>query len=322
MEYPWGTTRRFNAWSDYIKRRFGHRVQKVTIDAGFTCPNRDGTLGTGGCTYCNNNAFSPSYCRAGESISLQVKKGMEFHGKRYKTASHFIAYFQSYSNTYAPIEVIKERYEQALAFEQVVGLAVGTRPDTLTTETLDYLAWLSEKYFVTIELGIESCYDKTLNRINRGHNFKATQVALEEVARRGLDTTGHMIFGLPGESKNEMLQQAQILSQLPLKSLKMHQLQLIKGTHMVEDYKKNPNDFMRFSFEAYKQFVVEFLERLSPDIRMERMVGEAPPEYVYGERWNLRNDQILAAIEQKLLDENTWQSKKYKKNHFLDPSHL
>ncbi len=318
MVYPWGTSRRFNAWSNYIKGRFGHRVQKVAIDAGFSCPNRDGTLGTGGCTYCDNNAFSPSYCTSSQSISSQVEKGMAFHRKRYKSATRFIAYFQSYSNTYAPLEVLKERYAQALAFKDVAGLAVGTRPDTLEPETLDYLARLSEKYFITLELGIESCYDKTLNRINRGHTFDTTRKALEEAASRGLDTAGHMIFGLPGESKTEMLNQAEILSQLPLNSLKMHQLQLIQGTRMLEDYKKNPKDFLRFSYEDYKTFVVEFLERLSPDIRIERMAGEAPPDYVFGERWNLRNDQILAGIEQKLQQENTWQSKKYKKFVFLD----
>ena len=196
--YPWGNERRFNAYSNYFRSRYGARIQKVSIDAGFTCPNRDGTKGTGGCTYCNNDAFNPSYCLSEKSVTRQIEEGIDFHKRRYKEATSYLAYFQAYSNTYASLQKLKELYEEALSFPGVIGLVIGTRPDSIDQEKLTYIKSLSEKYYISIEYGIESCYDKTLKRINRGHTFADAVDALEKTSELGINTGAHFILGLPG----------------------------------------------------------------------------------------------------------------------------
>lgn len=310
--HPWGHSRPFNAYSNHFKQLFGARVQKLSIDAGFTCPNRDGKLSFGGCTFCDNGAFNPSYCRRFKDITRQIDEGIEFHAKRYKKAGKYLAYFQAYSNTYAPLEVLKERYTEALSHPAVTGLVIGTRPDCVDASTLDYLAKLNEKHTIIIEYGIESCYDSTLERINRRHDFAATERAIAESRKRGLSVGGHLIFGLPGESREMMLSEADTLSRIGLSSLKFHQLILVKGTRMVEDYKAHPNDFLFMSFEQYCEFIVEFLERLSPDIVIERFAGEVPPRFHAGVGWNmLRNEQIVSLIEQKMNAENRFQGRLY-----------
>lgn len=312
MNYPWGTERRFNAYVNYLKKRFGHRVQKVAIDAGFTCPNRDGTVGRGGCSYCNNNAFNPSYCDATVSIEKQIRKGIDFQKVRYKNAQSFMAYFQAYSNTYESLDVLKQRYEKALEFDEIVGLVIGTRPDVVDNEKLDYIAELAEKYYVIVEYGIESCYDKTLNRINRGHDFATTVNAIRETAKRDIPVGGHLIFGLPGETRDEMLAEASLLSEMPLSNLKLHQLQIIADTAIAAEYLKKPEEFTLFSYKEYRDFVIDFLELLSPDIRLERLAGEAPPKFIKGNRWDVRNDQILAGIEQRMQERDSWQGKNFR----------
>lgn len=314
MNHAFGSKHRFNSYSDYFRKTFGERVQKITVDAGFTCPNRDGTLARGGCTYCNNDAFNPSYCNPQKSVEQQVAEGIEFHKVRYRRASRYLVYFQPYSNTYAPLEKLKDLYEQALRQKGVAGLVIGTRPDCVDDEKLDWLQQLSEKYYIIVEYGIESIYNKTLERINRQHSFEQSAEAIEKTARRGLHVGAHFIFDLPGESRDMMMNSVKQVSQLPLTTIKFHQLQIVTGTAMAHDYKKHPEDYPLFSFEEYVDFIIRYTEQLNPDFIIERFAGEVPPRYLAGPGWGLiRNDQINVAIEKKMEKRDTWQGKFYKK---------
>jgi radical SAM protein (TIGR01212 family) len=318
--YQWGHERRFNAFPDYFRKAYGSRMQKVSVDAGFTCPNRDGSKGTGGCTFCNNKAFNPSYCLPEKSVTRQIDEGIEFHKKRYRKAESYLVYFQAYSNTYAQLETLSDLYNEALDHKDVKGLVIGTRPDCVNDEILDYLNELSKRCILLLEYGIESCYDRTLLRINRGHSFKEALAALEAAASRGLNTGAHFIFGLPGESRDEMLKEAEIISELPLKRVKFHQLQIIKDTIMEEEYQKNPSDFEIFTWDDYLDFIIEFLERFNPEIVVERFTGEAPPRFLSKEVWGKkRTDQITGLIEKRLEELNTWQGKYYKNSPFEEP---
>lgn len=314
MQYPWGNSRRFHSLADQNKQRFGSRIQKVSVDAGFTCPNRDGTKGTGGCTFCNNNGFSPSYCHDDPSITNQINEGLKFLKKRYKKAETFVAYFQAYSNTYDSLNVLRMRYEQALAHPEISGISVGTRPDCISSEILDYLASLSKEYIIQVEYGVESCYDETLNRINRGHTFEDSAEAIKETANKGLQTGIHLIIGLPGETRTQILNQSKIISRLPIHSVKFHQLQIVKNTAMAKEYLEFPEHFDLFSAEEYVDFMADFLENLSPNIAIERFAGEVPPGYNLRKSWNgLRSDQIIGMIESELTRRNSWQGKNYTK---------
>ncbi len=310
--FPWGHERRFNAYSNYFRSLFGERVQKLSVDAGFTCPNRDGSLAYGGCSYCNNDAFNPSYCTAQKGIKEQLELGMEFHRKRYRKAKKYLAYFQAYSNTYAPLDHLKKLYNEALELPGIIGLVIGTRPDCVDEEKLDYFRELSEKAYLIIEYGIESCYNNTLELINRQHSFEKSLWAIEATAARGIRTGGHLIFGLPGESRDDMLKEAEILSALPLNNVKFHQLQIIKGTEMAKQYKENPGSFELFEWEEYREFIIDFIERLNPAFIVERVSGEAPPKFIAGPRWDLkRSDNVLELFEKRLEERNSWQGKKY-----------
>jgi uncharacterized protein len=310
--YPWGHQKRYNSYSEYFRRTFGHRVQKVAIDAGFTCPNRDGSKGHGGCTYCNNDAFNPSYCQPQKSISQQITEGIEFHRVRYRRAGNFLAYFQAYSNTYAPLDHLKKLFDEALAFPGVIGLVIGTRPDCIDDEKLEYIAELVEKHYIIIEYGIESCYNRTLKLINRGHTFEDSVNAIRRTAEFGIHTGAHLIFGLPGETQEEMLAEAGIISGLPLKTIKFHQLQVIKNTTVAEEYRHKPETFNLFSLEQYIDLIIRFIEKLNPEFVIERLSGEAPPRFQAGQIWgNLRTDQVLKLIEAELEKRNTWQGKHY-----------
>jgi radical SAM protein, TIGR01212 family len=310
--WPWGHERRFNAYSNYFRTIYGARVQKVSIDAGFTCPNRDGSKGIGGCTYCNNDAFNPSYCQPVKSISDQISEGIDFHKWRYNEAVSYLAYFQAYSNSYASLGALKKLYEEALNYPGVVGLIIGTRPDCIDDEKLEYIKELSSKCYVAVEYGIESCYNKTLKRINRGHSFEDAVWSLERTAAFGITTGAHFIFGLPGETREEILNQVDIISGLPIKTVKFHQLQIIKGTTMEIEFKNYPGDFELFTWEEYLDFFIVFLERLNPSIVVERFTGEVPPRFLTGEGWGKkRNDQIVNIIEKRLEKLNTWQGRLY-----------
>jgi radical SAM protein (TIGR01212 family) len=313
--FPWGHHRRFNAYSNYFRRQFGQRVQKLSIDAGFTCPNRDGSKGRGGCTYCDNRAFNPSYCDPAKPIAQQIREGMDFHAWRYKRPAKYLAYFQAYSNTYAPLDELKKIYDQALAFDEIAGLVIGTRPDCIDDEKLGYFRGLAETHYVIIEYGIESCYDRTLERINRKHTFEDSRAAIEKSAAAGLKTGAHIIFGLPGESRKEMMAEAEIISRLPLTNIKFHQLQIIKGTRMEKEYMEKPDDFNFFGLEEYISFIVDFIERLNPAFIIERFAGEVPPRFQAGPGWGMvRNEQIVEMVEAELESRNTFQGKRYWKS--------
>ena len=308
--YPWGHGRRFNAYSNYFRNIYGARVQKVSIDAGFTCPNRDGTKGTEGCTYCSNDAFNPSYCVPSKPVTRQIEEGIEFHKWRYSEAVSYLAYFQAYSNTYASLDVLKNLYEEALSYPGVIGLIIGTRPDCVDEEKLVYLKELSGKCYLAVEYGIESCYNKTLQRINRGHTFEDAVSAVQRTADLGINTGAHFILGLPGETREEMLNQAAIISYLPLKTVKFHQLQIIKGTTMEKEFQSDPADFELFTWEEYLDFFISFLERLNPVFVVERFTGEAPPRFLTGKGWGKkRTDQIVNLIEKRLEELDTWQGR-------------
>ena len=311
MTYQWGHTRRFNAYSEYFKNTFGGRVQKLTLDAGFSCPNRNGNRGRGGCTFCNNNAFNPAYCHPGKSITLQIEEGIAFHRKRYRKADRYLAYFQAYSNTYDSIDILRSRYEEALRQPGVIGLVIGTRPDTISEEILDYLKTLSREYYLIIEYGVESCNNDTLDRVNRGHTFEDSLRAMEMTASRGLRQGAHFIMGLPGETEKEILDQMDTVSKLPIQNIKFHQLQIVRDTAMATQYKTHPDSFRLFELEEYLDLMVEVLELLNPDFVVERIAGEVQQGYQVNPAWGLRYDQVLRLFENLLKQKNTWQGRRY-----------
>lgn len=328
QKYGFPDGKRYNSFVGYFKRRYGERLQKIVLDAGFTCPNRDGKVGRGGCTYCDNAAFHPSYSTAGKSLRQQMDEGIEFHKVRYRTTEHYLAYFQSFSNTYAPLERLVSLYVEALEHPDVVGIVIGTRPDCVDDEKLDFLAALSRgevlkgwkrslagepdrtSPIVIVEYGIESCYDSTLERINRGHGFEAAKSAVEMTAARGLDVGAHFILGLPGETRQMMLDSCSIINALPIRSVKFHQLQIVKGTRMEKEYAEKPQDFVRFTLEEYLDFFTDMLERLRPDLFIERFVGEVPPRFVNETPWGLiRNVELIRLLEKRLEERSTWQGR-------------
>jgi len=313
MTYCWGTTRRFNAATDYLRSKFGTRIQKLTIDAGFTCPNRDGTISTGGCAYCNNNAFNPTYCTPEKSISQQIAEGIEFHENRYRSAEKYLAYFQAYSNTYASLDLLKDLYTQALKNEKITGLVIGTRPDCIDEYKLEYLAALSEKYYVVVEYGIESIYNDSLKSINRGHTYEDAVHAIELTKKFGVLSGAHFIFGLPGESREDMMLSAAIISGLSLHSIKFHQLQIIRDTRFAIEYKENPEKFDLFDTSEYVEFIAQYLALVNPDFIIERLASETQPWNNMAQDSGLRYDQVLQKIEKKMEKLDLWQGKYYKK---------
>lgn len=327
--YDFPDGKRYNSFVGYFKRKYGERLQKIVLDAGFTCPNRDGKVGRGGCTYCDNAAFHPSYSTAGKSLCQQMDEGIEFHKVRYRTTEHYLAYFQSFSNTYAPLERLRELYCEALGHPQVVGIVIGTRPDCVDEEKLDFLADLAHGNvlegwrrslageedrtapIVIVEYGIESCYDQTLKRINRGHDFETARRAVHMTAERGIDVGAHFILGLPGETKQMMLDSCTLINDLPLRSAKFHQLQIVKGTRMEQEYAECPQDFVRFPLDDYLDFFTDMLERLRHDLYIERFAGEVPPRFVNETPWGLiRNVELLRLLDKRLEERDTWQGRK------------
>ncbi|HET6558139.1 MAG TPA: TIGR01212 family radical SAM protein [Prolixibacteraceae bacterium] len=306
--FSWGGDKRYNDFSGYFRRKFDCRVQKISIDAGFTCPNRDGSKGRGGCTYCNNETFSPAYCDLKKSVSVQLSEGIEFFSRKYNSMK-YLAYFQSFSNTYAPLDQLQRLYAEALNHPDVIGLVIATRPDCLTNEILDYLQLLSEKYYVMVEFGIESHKEVTLERINRGHTFEESARALQETSRRKIHNCAHLILGLPGETESDWLDQARVISRLPVENLKLHQLQIHKQTRMYREYLQNPELFPLFTVEAYLDLVVQYLELLNPAMVVERFVSESPGQLLVAPRWGLKNFEFTAKLEKLLEARNTWQGR-------------
>ena len=377
--------KRYNSFVGYYRRRYGERLQKLVLDAGFSCPNRDGTVGRGGCTYCDNAAFHPGYSTPGKPLLTQIDEGITFQKVRYPRARHYLAYFQAYSNTYGSLERLKALYEEVLRHPEVVGIVIGTRPDCVDVEKLDYLAdlaagrvlpgWqrslrqtqgptaqatvpgqakisaqapfpvqtktpdqatfsasadsVSESTppvaepvevteltapIVVVEYGIESCHDSTLRHINRGHNFECARKAVEMTAERGIDTGAHFILGLPGETREMLLDQCGLISSLPLRSVKFHQLQIVRGTVMEKEYAADPSAFYRPGLDEYLDFVIDILERLRPDLYIERVAGEVPPRFVNDTPWGLvRNFEILRLLDKRLEERDTWQGRLYSK---------
>lgn len=377
--------KRYNSFVGYYRRRYGERLQKLVLDAGFSCPNRDGTVGRGGCTYCDNAAFHPGYSTPGKPLLTQIDEGITFQKVRYPRARHYLAYFQAYSNTYGSLERLKALYEEVLRHPEVVGIVIGTRPDCVDEVKLDYLADLAagrvlpgwQRFLrkaqgptaqaavpgqakistqapfpvqtktpdqttfsasadsvsestppvaepveateltapiVVVEYGIESCHDSTLRHINRGHNFECARKAVEMTAERGIDTGAHFILGLPGETREMLLDQCGLISSLPLRSVKFHQLQIVKGTAMEKEYAADPSAFYRPGLDEYLDLVIDILERLRPDLYIERVAGEVPPRFVNDTPWGLvRNFEILRLLDKRLEERGTWQGRLYSK---------
>lgn len=362
----------YNSFVGYYRRRYGERVQKLVLDAGFSCPNRDGTVGWGGCSYCDNAAFHPGYSTPGKALLAQIEEGMEFQRVRYPRVRHYLGYFQAYSNTYGTLERLRRAYEEVLSHPEVVGIVIGTRPDCVDEEKLDYLSglaggrvlkgwrrtfggsgidggWANERSadsgsgangwraddrstnngsadgglpegktidapIVVVEYGIESCYDATLRRINRGHDFECARRAVEMTAERGLDTGAHFILGLPGETREMLLDQCDAISSLPLRSVKFHQLQIVKGTAMEKEYAADPSAFYRPGLDEYLDFVIDILERLRPDLYIERVAGEVPPRFVNDTPWGLvRNFEILRMLDRRMEERGARQGRLFAK---------
>ena len=286
------------------------KVQKISIHAGFTCPNRDGTKGYGGCTYCNNQTFSPAYCHTDQSIREQLESGVRFFSRKYPEM-RYLAYFQAYTNTYGELEELIRKYEEALAFPGVVGLIVGTRPDCMPDALLDYLETLSRRCFVMIEYGLESTSDETLQRINRGHTQAESASALRRTAARGIYTGAHLIMGLPGEDRAQILHHADVISQLPVHTLKLHQLQLIRHTRMAQEQQEHPEQFHLYSVDEYIDLAIDFVERLHPAIVVERFVSQSPKELLIAPDWGLKNYEFTAKLQKRMAERQTWQGRLY-----------
>ena len=301
----------YNDYGTWIRRQFEFRVQKISIDAGFTCPNRDGRISTGGCIYCDNRTFNPSYCQRRLSVSNQLAEGKQFFARKYPDMK-YLAYFQAFTNTYAPIAQLKELYEEALQVEDIVGIVIGTRPDCVSDELLDYLAELNERTFVLVEYGLESTNNDTLLRINRGHSFEQSVSALERTHQRGLLTGAHIILGLPGEDAAESLRQAPILSQLPIDILKIHQMQIIRGTRLAEEFEREP--FHIYTVDEYIELIAQYIQRLRPDMVLERFVSQSPKELLIAPHWGLKNYEFTNKLVNYLKAKDIHQGQLFLRN--------
>ncbi len=296
----------YKTFQDFLAVHFDKKVQKISINAGFTCPNRDGSIGWGGCTYCNNQTFNPDYCVSNKSVTVQLEEGKKFFSKKYPEMD-YLAYFQAYTNTYASINHLKDLYEEALNVPGVAGLVIGTRPDCITDEILDYLQCLSKKYFILVEYGVETTLDRTLKLINRGHNFKSSSEAIFKTASRGINVGAHMILGLPGESEKDILEHADKINKLPLDIIKLHQLQLIKGTALSQQVEKDKSLINWYNSNEYAELVISFIERLRPDIAVERFISQSPPSLLIAPNWGLKNFEFTHLVEKKMKDEKRFQ---------------
>lgn len=300
--------RYYNDYSTWIKTVLPYKVQKISIDAGFSCPNRDGKISYGGCVFCDNRTFNPSYCNPKKSISQQILEGKKFFGNKYPDMK-YLAYFQAFTNTYAPIDELKRMYSEALEIEDVVGIVIGTRPDCISDDLLDFLEELNKRTFVIIEYGIESANDKTLKKINRGHDFECSRDAICRTHEHGILCCGHVILGLPGENEEECFNQARTISQLPIDILKIHQLQVIKGTKLAAQYAERP--FKVYSVDEYIKLLAEYIRNLNPDIVLERFVSQSPSDMLIAPKWGLKNYEFTNLFMNYLKKENIKQGDLY-----------
>jgi radical SAM protein (TIGR01212 family) len=300
----------YNDYTSRLREILGVHVQKISINAGFTCPNRDGKVGKGGCTYCNNQTFNPEYCQQDKSVTQQLTEGISFFRKKHEEQK-YLAYFQAYTNTYGELGHLIRLYEEALAYPDVIGLVIGTRPDCVNEELLDYFQKLSRKCYVMIEYGVESTCDETLNFINRGHTFEASKQAILATAKRGIHTAAHLILGLPGEDRPTLLAHAHHLSELPLTAIKLHQLQLIKGTLMAQQHEKHPKWFRLFTVDEYIDLCIDFLEVLHPNISVERFTSESPQRLLIAPDWKVKNHVFVVKLQRRMKERDTRQGKLY-----------
>ncbi|MCI7081522.1 MAG: TIGR01212 family radical SAM protein [Bacteroidaceae bacterium] len=294
MEY-----KEFGTW---LQAELGCKAQKLSVDAGLTCPNRDGTLGRGGCTFCDNRTFNPAYCRQGGSITDQLEAGKRFFARKYPTMK-YLAYFQSYSNSYGTLSHLKELYEEALRVPDVVGLVIGTRPDCMPDALLEYLEELNRRTFLLVEYGVESANEETLVRVNRGHTFAQARECIIRTAQRGIRVGVHMILGFPWETRSELIRQAQLIASLPITTLKLHQLQVIRGTQLAREYELHPWPLP--TAEEYVDLVLEYISHLPPSLVLERFVSQSPPEYVIAPRWGLKNHEFSALVKKAIQKRST-----------------
>lgn len=288
------TTRRYSAFGQYMKDLYGQPVYKVNVDAGFTCPNRDGSIATGGCIYCNNDSFRPTACTSAASLREQIEKGVPYLRSRYG-AEKFIVYFQPYTNTYASVELLERLYREALNHPGVVGLAIGTRPDCIDEGKIALIEELARDHFMLVEYGIQSIYDKTLQFINRGHDYACFRDAVALTAGRGIRVGAHLILGFPTETRDEMLGMAGELSRQPIEFLKIHQLQVVKDTALAELYAQKP--FAVIGYRDYLELIADFLERLSPDIVLQRLFAAAPDDILIAPVWNKTRSELLRDLD-------------------------
>lgn len=296
----------YNDYGAWMRRQFPFRVQKISIDAGFSCPNRDGHISHGGCTFCDNRTFNPSYCQPSKSITEQITEGKEFFRHKYPDMK-YLAYFQAFSNTYATLDTLQRRYEEALSAEDVVGIVIGTRPDCVSDEILNYLESLNQQTFMIVEYGIESVSDDTLRRVNRGHNFECSRRAIIETHNRGILTGAHIILGLPGESAEDNVRQANIISALPIDILKLHQLQIIRGTQLAAEHERQP--FNLYTADEYIDLCRRYIERLRPDMVLERFVSQSPKELLVAPKWGLKNYEFANRFVNYMKRMDSWQGK-------------
>ena len=301
----------YNDYGTWIRRQFPYRVQKISIDAGFTCPNRDGRISTGGCIYCDNRTFNPSYCQRRHSVTQQLEEGKRFFAHKYPDMK-YLAYFQAFTNTYAPLAQLKALYEEALQVEDIVGIVIGTRPDCVSDELLDYLAALNQRTFVLVEYGVESANNDTLLRINRGHSFEQSCDAIKRTKQRGLLTGAHIILGLPGEDAAESLRQASVISSQPIDILKIHQMQIIRGTRLADEYAATP--FHIYTVDEYIQLIAEYIQRLRPDLILERFVSQSPKELLIAPHWGLKNYEFTNLLVNYLKQNKIYQGQFFLKS--------
>ena len=295
-------------FASFLSQYFEGKVQKISIHAGFTCPNRDGSKGTGGCTYCNNQTFNPDYCKPEFGIRRQLEDGISFFARKYPTM-RYLAYFQAYTNTYGELEQLKAMYEEALSIDGVVGLVIGTRPDCMPSALLDYIEELSRKTFVMVEYGIESANDDTLLRINRGHDFATAIDAIRRTHERGILVGGHLILGLPGEDHDELMRQAEAIASLPLDMVKLHQLQLIRGTRMAREYEEHPEDFHLYTVDEYIDLAIDYIERLPSTMVIERFISQSPRSLLIAPDWGMKNYQFVDRLRRRMQERGAYQGR-------------
>jgi radical SAM protein (TIGR01212 family) len=289
----------YKNFGDFLQSVFPYKVQKISINAGFTCPNRDGTKGWGGCTYCNNQTFSPQYAANEKSVQQQMEEGIRFFSYKYPQMK-YIAYFQAYTNTYDSLEKLLAKYNEALNYPNVVGLIIGTRPDCMPDDLLIELEKIAQKHFLLIEYGIESTDNETLTFINRGHSYEEAVETILRTAVKKIYCGAHLILGLPGETRETILNHADKISQLPLTTVKLHQLQLIKHTQMANQFEKNPEIFHRYTLDEYIDLCIDFMERLNPDFYIDRFVSQSPKELLLTPGWGLKNHEFTAKLDERI----------------------